>query len=845
MTELKFAYPDIPFNVQSIVSSAVYDGDFPVKNIVNGPLAAHARLQTAIAGQHTIEFDLGSGVSQSADYFALLNAKALKHGGVEQVTLRGSDASYFNWNALSWTAIWDFSRDYTIDSANRISQINDLSGNGNHATQSTDANKPLLSRADNKENVFLYSEDWGNTTITYGNEGIASAISAYADDSEGNATATRLLADTANSRHGRYQSSVGLSCPTGTSVKFWVEIKYVNNRYIWVGDRAFSSWHGVLVDFNNLTIAGTANVNAYSITPLADDWYLIFVHYYASSTATPSVGVYLNSTASAGSPNTYVGAGTEEVLVSRAIVQSGESARDYYGNEALNAFRATITNNTTDIDAPNGTETANKIVEDGSAAATHGYTQLSSRYNVITGVVYTVGIYVARLAGTRTVYLNTNAPLGSAIVKWNPATGALISSSGTTVSASAGVDVGGGWYYCSFTVTGQSDSLAATYILGMADSAGTTSYNGDGSSAVYTWGHTVTANPAGADSDYVPTTTFRQYRGINGNRVAVFDGTNDYLLANGVATTLAGSDKPFTVFFVMKLNRLQDWQVPWNLSDNSHTAIHRLDFGAAVMNQYRRDDASVLVSQSGGVPTTNTRRVAITFTGTTFSLHLDGTAVYSGVAADVGTSTYTRMAIGILGDLTTYPAHMRLCFMAILPGAIDATNREAVEDYLTNRFQTAPPANIDDVDTLTLTGPNREHYITHFDETDAHRYWAIQFDATESSTREAGKLMFGKLFDIGHDPERRANISHTFTDRSIRCTRNFTLPYTGITSAKREEFREKIEEYRDENLVVMVSEDGNPILQGQSLIPCAVKDVEFKLRNAQVNEGTIELEELI
>lgn len=75
--------------------------------------------------------------------------------------------------ALRPAAFYDFSSPtgYTIDASRRIAAALDLSGNARHATQGTDANKPLLSRADNLENLAVWSEDiskegaglWGST----------------------------------------------------------------------------------------------------------------------------------------------------------------------------------------------------------------------------------------------------------------------------------------------------------------------------------------------------------------------------------------------------------------------------------------------------------------------------------------------------------------------------------------------------------------------------------------------------------------------------------------------------------------------------------------------------------
>lgn len=90
-TNLKIGFPDIPFNAATITPSVAYATANPVTNLVNGSRASIAELATSQTGTHTITFDLGSGVTQSCDYFALINAKILKSSGVTSVVLKGSD----------------------------------------------------------------------------------------------------------------------------------------------------------------------------------------------------------------------------------------------------------------------------------------------------------------------------------------------------------------------------------------------------------------------------------------------------------------------------------------------------------------------------------------------------------------------------------------------------------------------------------------------------------------------------------------------------------------------------------------------------------------------------------
>lgn len=671
MTDLKFAIPDITFNAQSIVSTAAYDSDFPVTNIVNGPLAAHAKLQAAIAGQHTIEWDLGAGNEKSAEYFALLKAKPLKNSGVEQVCLRGSDASYVNWMGLSWTAIWDPSRDYTIDSVNRISQINDLTGNGNHATQSTDASKPLLSRADNKENRAIYSEDLSNAAWT----------------------------------------------------------KY------------------------ELTVNSNAIAN-----PL------------------------------------------------------------------------------------DGAVTADELIE---AVDVGDWHQIDQTQSVISGVTYRMSGYFRQASGTRHIAAwFRNGFLSASQIAYFDLTNGVVDAHDVGVTASI-ESVGSGWYRVIAECVATSTTSTGHLYFQFVKTLGSVVYNGDGSSSLYAYG--LQYQEQGADADYLATSGFIQYRGINGNRVAVFDGSDDHLFANGVVSSYAGEDKPFTLFFVLKHRNPSASNVgAFSFAKNGGNAFHRLDMLSTTCETYRRDDAATTVSATGGSSTNAVTVWSYIYTGTTTTLKKDGVVVINAASMNNSTATFDRFAIGVgyfAGSIVSY-LRGDYGLIALLPGAIDSTNEANIENYLINRFQTTPIVSLDDLDELPLTGPTAEHYIEYFTETTAYRYWALQIDAPETSTRTLGKVLFGKLFDINRDPADDPGAEHVkFQDKGMRCTRRFNLPYRGITPAKQQEFEAKIGQFKDENLAVLVGED-SPITMTQSLIPCAITDYNFTQKNPYFFNGKIELEEL-
>jgi hypothetical protein len=148
--------------------------------------------------------------------------------------------------------------------------------------------------------------------------------------------------------------------------------------------------------------------------------------------------------------------------------------------------------------APNGTTTADKIVETAGSA-------LQARYNTITGltsVAYTASMYFKQASGADRQYANLSVS-GSGSANWFAATfdltgaGAVVKTgagaSGTYQSSSI-TAVGNGWYHC--IVTGLTGQTGTSYFYaGPSDisnptytSFGVVSYTGDTAKGVLVWG---------------------------------------------------------------------------------------------------------------------------------------------------------------------------------------------------------------------------------------------------------------------------------------------------------------------------------------------------------------------
>lgn len=146
-----------------------------------------------------------------------------------------------------------------------------------------------------------------------------------------------------------------------------------------------------------------------------------------------------------------------------------------FDNASWTKTGATVTANA--IVAPNGTTTADKLVEDTSTGA-HQVAGGAS----ITGVTYVMSVY-AKAAGRTLfeIYGGGFAALGFA-ARFDLSNGTMSVNTG---SRGAIQSVGDGWYRCSIWLTA-SNTSGYTFVL--YNNAGASTYTGDGTSGIYLWG---------------------------------------------------------------------------------------------------------------------------------------------------------------------------------------------------------------------------------------------------------------------------------------------------------------------------------------------------------------------
>lgn len=164
-------------------------------------------------------------------------------------------------------------------------------------------------------------------------------------------------------------------------------------------------------------------------------------------------------------------------------------------NASWTKTRATISANSTT--APDGTTTADTLIEDNTAGNTHLMTQAFTVSAADIGKKFCGSIYVKAAAGTRRLSLSlSDNTTGDAGCLFDPATGTVVlgalsagswTNIGYTVSPVAGVT---GWYRV--TASGMLGASTTSVLLRcLLDNYTSTSYNGDAASGLYLWGASV------------------------------------------------------------------------------------------------------------------------------------------------------------------------------------------------------------------------------------------------------------------------------------------------------------------------------------------------------------------
>ena len=194
------------------------------------------------------------------------------------------------------------------------------------------------------------------------------------------------------------------------------------------------------------------------------------------------------------SSGTYVGSdGVLRTAVTNLLLRSEEF------DTTWTAERSSVSSD--QAIAPNGTLSADTLIEDTSVALSHVLSQAS--LSVVSGSTYTFSCYAKRASGTRdlTVTLRS-AQFGTNMRATVDLSTGVVTPAGSPVG-SGSTPMGNGWWRVWVTATA---TVSAATTVGINLTSGTTlSYTGDGTSGIYLWGAQL--EQSATVGEYIPTTS--------------------------------------------------------------------------------------------------------------------------------------------------------------------------------------------------------------------------------------------------------------------------------------------------------------------------------------------------
>ena len=256
--------------------------------------------------------------------------------------------------------------------------------------------------------------------------------------------------------------------------------------------------------------------------------------------------------------------------------------------------RASITPNS--INSPNGTATADKLIEDSTATNSHEI--IKGVAGLAASTTYTYSIYV-KPAGRQHVALVTAGPAfattQSVIFTLTGSGSATVTGGTPTATISQLFD---GWYLCNITVvTSAGGNSTIYYYLSTGNTTAELTYTGDGTSGIYIWGAQL--EQASFPTSYIPTVAstrtraadnasmtgknfsdwYRQdegsiniaYRlGLKTASTRIFQINNSATGANNVLDIVSGSGVGSGGYLFINTNNVQEGFVPNSTPNESH-----------------------------------------------------------------------------------------------------------------------------------------------------------------------------------------------------------------------------------------------------------------------------------
>lgn len=355
--------------------------------------------------------------------------------------------------------------------------------------------------------------------------------------------------------------------------------------------------------------------------------------------------------------------------------------------------------------------------------------------------------------------------------------------------------------------------------------------------------------------------------GINDNCAVLFDNTDDILNNVALGTLFSGTDLPISVFAVVKRTGTADGDAYFSIGNTTGGNLGCYYFagyvgGGAGWRITKIDDAVTTDADAGGTPETTTRVMSMVHTGTTASIWADGSNLVNGATNNVGTVTTNNASIGGLiegGGAAVIPFGGYICEIIVFNTAVGTTDRQAIEAYLTAKWEAAAVYKDTSFASATLYGPRSNDYVGTLTASTAYRWWSVEYYGTSQKFCRS-KESFGSWFDIGHDvstyeidriPAKEArwyaDSGMEYQNRISEEIYRITMTWKHVTIANATAFMNQIARYAHRASFFLYTTAEHKLLDNQRVLHVRIVPGSIRREDALYNYQniTVQFEEVI
>ena len=327
----------------------------------------------------------------------------------------------------------------------------------------------------------------------------------------------------------------------------------------------------------------------------------------------------------------YTGGGCPHILAEPQRTNEVTYSSDF-SNSYFQKIRSTIS--TDQIISPDGTQNADKFIEDSALGTKLLWTQDKV---VSIGDVLTWSVFAKK--GERDWIVLREANAGNFSAYFDLTNGVIGTSEG--VDSSKIEDYGSGWYRCSITYT--TTGTTAKGRLYLADSDNGQSYQGNGTSGLYIWGAQL--EEGSYATSYIPT---------SGSAVT---RNQDLFTRDGIGSLINSTSGSFFIEMAA-LNQPPGSQISISLSGNNSSdrlLIYASGSGGKWLAQFRKNGVNI-VSIERTTTLTNQSKVAVSWEAGRYVMYIDGNKATN--YGSGGSETFpTTFDVGDLKNLQFTPNH--------------------------------------------------------------------------------------------------------------------------------------------------------------------------------------------